>query len=216
MLRYAIAIAGAVALISTAAFAEVGDVGSTKVITPTRRRRMGWEANKVIIHRSRATALGRSKKGRHQAARCRLRRRRRDEEEDHPRRQHVRQLDAAPHDHQGRLLTVLERQCDEAPRHRRAGLSFVGREPRQRGGIRPITSLHRLSRVEDRDDGSATRPTPATLAAQALGWIDQGTGAVVLPVHTATTFCRDPTTSTAVAGVMGAPDNCQLRPAPRR
>jgi len=35
-------------------------------------------------------------------------------------------------------------------------------------------------------------PHPATLAAQALGWIDQGTGAVVLPVHTATTFLRDP------------------------
>src|SRR3954469_15737439 len=35
-------------------------------------------------------------------------------------------------------------------------------------------------------------PHPATLAAQALGWIDQGTGAVVLPVHTATTFERDP------------------------
>src|SRR5262249_41739076 len=35
-------------------------------------------------------------------------------------------------------------------------------------------------------------PHPATLAAQALGWIDEGTGAVVLPVHTATTYIRDP------------------------
>jgi cystathionine gamma-synthase len=35
-------------------------------------------------------------------------------------------------------------------------------------------------------------PHPATLAAQALGWIDETTGAVVLPVHTATTFLRDP------------------------
>jgi cystathionine gamma-synthase len=35
-------------------------------------------------------------------------------------------------------------------------------------------------------------PHPATLAAQALGWIDEQTGAVVLPVHTATTFLRDP------------------------
>ena len=34
-------------------------------------------------------------------------------------------------------------------------------------------------------------PHPATMAAQALGWIDEGTGAVVLPVHTATTFLRD-------------------------
>ena len=34
-------------------------------------------------------------------------------------------------------------------------------------------------------------PHPATLAAQALGWTDTSTGAVVLPVHT-TTFLRDP------------------------
>ena len=33
---------------------------------------------------------------------------------------------------------------------------------------------------------------PATLAAQALGWTDASTGAVILPVHTATTFVRDP------------------------
>jgi cystathionine gamma-synthase len=33
---------------------------------------------------------------------------------------------------------------------------------------------------------------PATLAAQALGWTDQTTGAVILPLHTATTFERDP------------------------
>ncbi len=33
---------------------------------------------------------------------------------------------------------------------------------------------------------------PATLAAQALGWNDAATGAVVLPVHVATTFLRDP------------------------
>jgi cystathionine gamma-synthase len=33
---------------------------------------------------------------------------------------------------------------------------------------------------------------PASIAAQALGWTDQTTGAVVLPVHTATTFERDP------------------------
>src|SRR6202165_3440186 len=33
---------------------------------------------------------------------------------------------------------------------------------------------------------------PATLAAQALGWTDAATGAVVLPMHTATTFERDP------------------------
>jgi cystathionine gamma-synthase len=33
---------------------------------------------------------------------------------------------------------------------------------------------------------------PATLAAQALGSTDPSTGAVVLPIHTATTFLRDP------------------------
>lgn len=34
--------------------------------------------------------------------------------------------------------------------------------------------------------------SPATLAAQALGWIDEPTCAVVLPLHTATTYIRDP------------------------
>jgi cystathionine gamma-synthase len=33
---------------------------------------------------------------------------------------------------------------------------------------------------------------PATLAAQGLGWTDEATGAVILPMHTATTFLRDP------------------------
>jgi cystathionine gamma-synthase len=33
---------------------------------------------------------------------------------------------------------------------------------------------------------------PATLAAQALGWTEEKTGAVILPIHTATTFLRDP------------------------
>jgi cystathionine gamma-synthase len=33
---------------------------------------------------------------------------------------------------------------------------------------------------------------PATLTAQALGWIDAQTGAIVAPIHVATTFQRDP------------------------
>lgn len=33
---------------------------------------------------------------------------------------------------------------------------------------------------------------PETLAAQAMGWTDPATGAVVPPIHTATTFIRDP------------------------
>src|SRR5208282_341798 len=32
---------------------------------------------------------------------------------------------------------------------------------------------------------------PSTLAAQALGWIDETTHAVVPPIHTSTTFIRD-------------------------
>jgi cystathionine gamma-synthase len=39
---------------------------------------------------------------------------------------------------------------------------------------------------------SRKAPHPATLAAQALGSTDASTGAVVLPIHTATTFLRDP------------------------
>ena len=35
-------------------------------------------------------------------------------------------------------------------------------------------------------------PHPATIAAQGLGWTDASTGAVVLPIHPATTFIRDP------------------------
>jgi hypothetical protein len=53
MLRYAIVIAGAAALISTAAFAEVGDMGTTKVITKSSPD--GMANKKVIIHRN---ALG--------------------------------------------------------------------------------------------------------------------------------------------------------------
>ena len=35
-------------------------------------------------------------------------------------------------------------------------------------------------------------PQPATLAAQGLGWTDDATGAVVLPIQPATTYIRDP------------------------
>src|SRR6266478_7076785 len=35
-------------------------------------------------------------------------------------------------------------------------------------------------------------PHPATLAAQGLGWTDPATGAIILPLQTATTFERDP------------------------
>jgi hypothetical protein len=59
MLRYAIAIAGAMALVSTAAFAEVGDTGTTKVITKSSPDGMGQK--KVVIHRNN-DGFGASKK----------------------------------------------------------------------------------------------------------------------------------------------------------
>ena len=39
---------------------------------------------------------------------------------------------------------------------------------------------------------SKPQAKPATLAAQAMGWVDPSTRAVVPPIHTATTFIRDP------------------------
>jgi cystathionine gamma-synthase len=33
---------------------------------------------------------------------------------------------------------------------------------------------------------------PATMAAQALGWVDESTKALIPPVHPSTTFIRDP------------------------
>ena len=48
---------------------------------------------------------------------------------------------------------------------------------------------------------------PATLAAQALGWTDATTGAVVLPVHTATTFLRDPDNRYRRGRAYGRADN---------
>ena len=39
---------------------------------------------------------------------------------------------------------------------------------------------------------SEQQPKPSTLAAQAMGWVDPATKAVIPPIHTATTFLRDP------------------------
>jgi len=50
-------------------------------------------------------------------------------------------------------------------------------------------------------------PHPATIAAQGLGWTDAGTGAVVLPVHTATTFLRDPDNQYRSGRSYGRADN---------
>ncbi len=48
---------------------------------------------------------------------------------------------------------------------------------------------------------------PATLAAQALGSTDASTGAVVLPIHTATTFLRDPDNQYRRSRSYGRADN---------
>ena len=48
---------------------------------------------------------------------------------------------------------------------------------------------------------------PATIAAQALGWTDSQTGAVVLPVHVATTFQRDPDNQYGRGRCYGRADN---------
>src|SRR5262249_9799695 len=48
---------------------------------------------------------------------------------------------------------------------------------------------------------------PATLAAQALGWVDDTTKAVVLPVHFATTFLRDPDNQYRSGRIYGRPTN---------
>jgi cystathionine gamma-synthase len=48
---------------------------------------------------------------------------------------------------------------------------------------------------------------PATLAAQALGWTDIQTGAVVAPVHVATTFQRDPDNQYRRGRCYGRDDN---------
>src|SRR5947207_1001046 len=50
-------------------------------------------------------------------------------------------------------------------------------------------------------------PHPATLAAQALGWTDASTGAIVLPVDTATTFLRDPDNRYRLGRSYGRADN---------
>ena len=47
---------------------------------------------------------------------------------------------------------------------------------------------------------------PATLAAQALGWIDPTTRAVVPPIHPATTFERDPDNQYRSGRIYGRPD----------
>ena len=53
---------------------------------------------------------------------------------------------------------------------------------------------------------------PATLAAQAMGLIDEATGAVVPPIHTATTFLRDPDNQYRRGRSYGRADNPSYDP----
>ncbi len=52
---------------------------------------------------------------------------------------------------------------------------------------------------------------PETIAAQALGIVDEPTGAVVPPIHVATTFIRDPDNQYRKGFVYGRPDNVTVR-----
>jgi cystathionine gamma-synthase len=55
--------------------------------------------------------------------------------------------------------------------------------------------------------------SPRTLAAQALGRIDEGTRAIVPPIHLATTFERDPDNLYRSGNAYGRPDNETVREA---
>ena len=62
--------------------------------------------------------------------------------------------------------------------------------------------------MNERDHWSAR-----TLAAQALGKIDQATQGVVPPIHVTTTFIRDPDNQYRNGNVYGRPDNRTVREA---
>jgi cystathionine gamma-synthase len=54
-------------------------------------------------------------------------------------------------------------------------------------------------------------PTRRTLAAQALGMVDPSTGAIVAPLHIATTLQRDPDNHHRLGRAHGRPDNTTVR-----
>ena len=54
---------------------------------------------------------------------------------------------------------------------------------------------------------------PATFAAQAGGVIEPETGAIVPPLHMATTYIRDPDNAYSKGYVYGRPDNLTVRQA---
>jgi len=62
--------------------------------------------------------------------------------------------------------------------------------------------------------GANDRPlSPRTLAAQAMGAIDPVTKAVVMPLHMATTYVRDPDNQYRSGFLYGRPDNATVREA---
>ena len=63
------------------------------------------------------------------------------------------------------------------------------------------------------DTATASRWSPRTLAAQALGRIDEQTRAVVPPIHLSTTFQRDPDNQYRSGYAYGRPDNPTVREA---
>ena len=54
-------------------------------------------------------------------------------------------------------------------------------------------------------------PKPRTIAAQALGAVEPETKGVVLPLHVATTFIRDPDNQYRSGYSYGRPDNATVR-----
>ena len=62
-------------------------------------------------------------------------------------------------------------------------------------------------------ENTARRWTLRTLAAQALGHIDEPSRAVVLPIHVATTYIRDPDNQYRSGNIYGRPDNATIREA---
>lgn len=64
--------------------------------------------------------------------------------------------------------------------------------------------------MDDRRSGAKRNLRPETLAAQALGWLDPETRAVVPPIHSATTFARDEDYSLPGKRMYGRPHNPTL------
>ena len=52
-----------------------------------------------------------------------------------------------------------------------------------------------------------------TLTAQAMGHVDPATGAVVPPIHLASTYIRDPDNQYRAGYIYGRPDNATVREA---